>query len=313
MNLQARTLLATCFNLKKQNSVLIAFDREGKQNDETLAKEARRHELEVTEFHITRDDDAERPVMELAELMQQNEATIFCVNQRRIVTYGHSDARIAAVDKGRKIGFLTQDVSMTPSASELARIHARSNRLGKLLDRTERVEITTGSKPLKLEFALGRRKSFPLSSILVNKGDWGAIPDYAEAAIAPLEDSAEGEVEIDGMIMGYGKLRHSIVLEFRNGKLAGFRGREYSKKLKQILGSEEESQKTLCELGLGANHLRTKIIGEFDDKKMLGSAHIAIGDNHTIGGSNVASLHIDFLTLRPQIAFDGKQVNLFRA
>ena len=140
----------------------------------------------------------------------------------------------------------------------------------------------------------------------------GALPDYAEAAIAPIEGTAEGRIEIDGMIMGYGSLKSNLILDFKDGKIVSFSGKEYVKQLNDILHSKEESVKILCELGLGANHLRTNIRGEFDDKKMLGSAHIALGDNHTIGGRNVSNLHVDFLVRKPMIRFDGKDRNLYR-
>ena len=251
--------------------------------------------------------------MELATLMKENDATVLCLNQRRIVTYGHSDARIEAIKIGRKIGFLTQNVDETPSTRDLNRIHSKSLRLGKLLEKTHKITLFSGSKHrLKLEFSLDGRKSFPLSSILTRRGDWGAMPDYAEAAIAPIEGTAEGRIEIDGMIMGYGSLKSNLILDFKDGKIVSFSGKEYVKQLNDILHSKEESVKILCELGLGANHLRTKIRGEFDDKKMLGSAHIALGDNHTIGGRNVSNLHVDFLVRKPRIRFDGKDRNLYR-
>ena len=310
-DLRGRTLLTTCLNLKKGESVLIAFDKEGTFNARILSESAERLGLVVVEFPITKDDENERPVRELSLLMRKSDVTIFCVNQRRIVTYGHSDARITAIKKGTRVGFLTQDVIETPSATDLKKIHSRSSRLGELLEKTNHVTMITGKKHKRvLEFAIKDRKSFPLSSILVNRGDWGALPDYAEAAISPIEDSAEGGIEIDGMIMGYGKLKSPLVLQFSRGQLTAFKGKEFSQELRRILESKDDALRVLCELGLGANNLRREIRGEFDDKKMLGSAHIAIGDNHTIGGKNKSNLHIDFLVTNPRIFFDGAPINL---
>jgi len=306
-----RTLLNTCLSLKKATNILIAYDDAGRSNADSLIKAANRLGLKVVQFHITKIDRERKPVPRLSRLMQSNDVTIFCVNQKRIVTYGHSDARVAAIKKGRRVAFLTQSLLETPATSDLKKIHARSHRLGKMIERSRRVTVLSGKNyERKLEFSVEGRKSFPLSSILVKKGDWGAVPDYAEAAIAPIEGTGAGTVEIDGMIMGYGALKTPLILKFNEGNLNGFEGRVYRKQLTEILQSRDGTLRVLCELGLGANHLRTKIRGEFDDKKILGSAHIAIGDNHTIGGKNVSKHHIDFLISQPRLLLDGRPVTL---
>jgi leucyl aminopeptidase (aminopeptidase T) len=45
-----------------------------------------------------------------------------------------------------------------------------------------------------------------------------------------------------------------------------------------------------------------------EDKKYWGSVHVAIGDNHVIGGTVVSELHLDGLLLRPTVELDGKTV-----
>jgi leucyl aminopeptidase (aminopeptidase T) len=308
---RGRILLRTCLGLKKDTNVLITYDDEGRSNADGLIEAARKLGLRIVPFHITKIDREKKPIPSLSRLMQRNDVTIFCVNQKRIVTYGHSDARVSAIKKGRRVAFLTQSLLETPPASDLHKIHARSHRLGRAIERSKHITVLSGKNyERKLEFSVKGRKSFPLSSILVKKGDWGAIPDYAEAAIAPVEGTGEGSVEIDGMIMGYGALKTPLILKFSKGKLDGFEGKEYRKQLTKLLQSKDKTLRELCELGLGANHLRTEIRGEFDDKKILGSAHIAIGDNHTIGGKNVSRHHIDFLISQPRLLLDGKSVIL---
>ena len=83
-------------------------------------------------------------------------------------------------------------------------------------------------------------------------------------------------------------------------------GAEFEKLLSQY----DDSARVLCELGFGTNHLRRDVRGEFDDKKALGSVHIALGDNHTFGGENKSNLHIDCLMVEPQVHFDGKPFDL---
>lgn len=51
------------------------------------------------------------------------------------------------------------------------------------------------------------------------------------------------------------------------------------------------------ELGLGLNEKITKPIGYvLTDEKIGGSAHVAIGDNRSYGGTSDSSVHWDFVT-----------------
>ncbi len=43
-----------------------------------------------------------------------------------------------------------------------------------------------------------------------------------------------------------------------------------------------------------------------EDKKYWGSVHIAIGDNHIIGGTVTSELHLDGLLLRPTVELNGR-------
>jgi leucyl aminopeptidase (aminopeptidase T) len=43
-----------------------------------------------------------------------------------------------------------------------------------------------------------------------------------------------------------------------------------------------------------------------EDEKVLGTCHIAFGDNSTFGGKVRAGIHVDGILLRPTIKLDGK-------
>jgi len=104
-------------------------------------------------------------------------------------------------------------------------------------------------------------------------------------------------------------VKSPIILAFERGLLVSADGGELAAKIRDLI-KRDDADRTLCELGLGANHLRRDVRGEFDDKKILGSAHVAVGDNHTIGGANRASMHMDFLATKPELYFDGRKIDL---
>ncbi len=45
-----------------------------------------------------------------------------------------------------------------------------------------------------------------------------------------------------------------------------------------------------------------------EDEKILGTVHLAFGDNSTFGGSTRAGVHIDVVLTRPTLYVDGELV-----
>lgn len=72
----------------------------------------------------------------------------------------------------------------------------------------------------------------------------------------------------------------------------------------------------VAEFGLGTNYGMKPIGWAPYDEKVLGTAHIAIGNNTHLCGTNKASIHIDFVLYHPSIIVgdeaileEGKLVN----
>ena len=103
-------------------------------------------------------------------------------------------------------------------------------------------------------------------------------------------------------------LIRNATLVFRKGRLVieectAEEGEEELKdSLKSALKSDEQKYDVvrtlnIGELGLGLNEKITKPIGYIlTDEKIGGSAHVAIGDNKSYGGTSESALHWDFVT-----------------
>ena len=301
------TILSVCAGLKPGEKLLVAFDSEDKRVD-SIALSAREHGASVTTSRISGEITREPP-SSISSKMLENDVTLFCVSEQRTLLWGHADAKVAACNNGSRVLFLTQPLEDTPNAQELSMMKARSNRLGDLLENVSKIKLITGPDK-ELEIDLAKRKSLRLSSILTAPGSWGAVPDYSEAAVAPLETGSNGKLRVNGMIVGIGKVDAPVDLSFESGKLIEIEGGKVAREFKKLLSNYDESTRVLCELGFGTNHLRRDVRGEFDDKKALGSIHIALGDNHTFGGLNRSTLHIDCLMVAPKVYFDGELLDL---
>ena len=127
----------------------------------------------------------------------------------------------------------------------------------------------------------------------------GDIPP-GEVYIAPIEESAEGEILVQEVMLEGEKLSN-IVLEFKAGKLVKCTSQELMDFIKGFPGDGD----MIAEFGIGLNENVKKLTGcALIDEKAKGTAHIAVGMNNLFGGKNVSPLHMDFVFTPVKIEAD---------
>ena len=124
-----------------------------------------------------------------------------------------------------------------------------------------------------------------------------------EVCVAPVESSANGILVVD-QLRDYGI--EQLRLHFENGKIVSFKAEKGSDTFKKTLKKAKGDKDRIAELGIGINCGMKPIGWRVYDKKALGTAHIAIGNNIHLGGVNKASIHIDFVLHNPTIKADDK-------
>jgi leucyl aminopeptidase (aminopeptidase T) len=136
-----------------------------------------------------------------------------------------------------------------------------------------------------------------------------------EVLVAPVENSAEGELICDLAVGGIGPIETPVKLTVRNGKV-----QDSSSKDSQILKNVRDSLKTdahsniIGEFAFGIN-MKARFIEEFlEAEKLFGTIHIAFGDNSDFpGGQNPSKNHLDLLVSKPSVkAFnkDGSSIDV---
>jgi leucyl aminopeptidase (aminopeptidase T) len=122
-----------------------------------------------------------------------------------------------------------------------------------------------------------------------------------EVYVAPIESSAHGTLVTDEVRdFGVQKLR----MEFHEGRITSFEAVKGKASFKRLLAEAQGQKDRIAELGIGINYGMTPIGLRIYDEKALGTAHIAIGNNTHLGGTNEASIHIDFILHKPTIKAD---------
>jgi leucyl aminopeptidase (aminopeptidase T) len=82
----------------------------------------------------------------------------------------------------------------------------------------------------------------------------------------------------------------------------GKEAEELSKKLDDV----GERSRNIAEFGIGTNDA-AKITGSIlEDEKVMGTVHLALGNNVSMGGTVDVPLHLDGLIMNPTVEMDGR-------
>jgi len=126
-----------------------------------------------------------------------------------------------------------------------------------------------------------------------------------EVCLAPLEDGADGRVVFD-LAFWDGHRVEDLEVEFERGRCRAVRAARGLDVFTGVLASSSGPADAIGELGIGLNPAVTEVTGYMlTDEKILGTIHIAVGENRLLGGVNESSLHWDLLVMRASLEADG--------
>ncbi|KXK26468.1 MAG: Aminopeptidase T [candidate division WS6 bacterium OLB20] len=126
------------------------------------------------------------------------------------------------------------------------------------------------------------------------------IPD-GEVFLAPVKNSAQGEIYFDLPTIYAGQEMRGITLTFENGKAVAARAEAGQKSLDRIL-STDEGARFLGEFAIGANYRITQpLLDTLFDEKIGGTIHMALGRSYmeerggAPHGGNESAIHWDIV------------------
>ena len=306
----ARNIVETCAKIKPGEKVLVVTDDEPcpMQMGNAVMDVANSIGAEaVLAIMRPKEIPGYEPPHAIAVAMKSVNVAILLFGRSGI---GHTNARKEATAAGVRV----YGVSEYPhdrfqheiTSADMEQIMKRTERLAQKLTNARHVRLTTPSGT-DIVMSLDGRKGLGLHPL------WGeglaSLPDYAEAAIAPVEGTAEGTLVIDLWVGGWGyPLKEPIRCVVRSGRVVDVSGDEDAEKYRRLLATDENAS-NIAELGIGTSHtierkyLTTRIGGG-----MAGYVHIAIGRNNDIGGQTWSGIHVDGLLNRPTVVLDEETV-----
>ena len=295
----AGQVLVSCLGVKKDESVLVITDDTRKEIGEALYQAACDLGCEgLLMVMKEREVSGQEPPKAVAEAMKA--ADVVIAPTAKSLT--HTAARIQAAAAGTRVATMpgiTREMfgkgAMTADYQEVEKLTAR---ITDMLTQADKARIEKDGKVL--EISLKGRDGVPSPGVYKEPGKCGNLPS-GEAYIAPLEDGSEGEMIIDGSMVGIGKLESPLHMKISGGKLREVTG-DKSENLEILL--KNETNGTLCELGIGTNEAAILNGIILEDEKVYGTVHIAFGTNASFGGVNKAECHMDGIILRPTLYLD---------
>ena len=187
---------------------------------------------------------------------------------------------------------------------DYAALEARAERVCALLDGAREVHITS-DKGTDLRLAIQGRPPDRDVGLAVGDVPYTNVP-AGEVCLSPLEDGADGVVVFD-VAFWDGEWVEDLEAVFERGVARGVRAVRGLDLFNQTTASASGGGNVIGELGIGLNPAVTRACGNMLlDEKIMGTIHIAVGDNRTMGGVNESSLHWDLLVLDPTVTVDGE-------
>ena len=145
------------------------------------------------------------------------------------------------------------------------------------------------------------RKWKPDDGIYTKKSAFGNLP-AGEIFIAPLEGKTNGKIVCDASVGGLGKVDKNVEIIVKDGFIESVRGGKTANQFEKLL--KNKLYRNVAELGIGTNP-KAKITGEvLEDEKIMGTCHIAFGNNKHFGGKVDVPFHVDFVIRNPTIYAD---------
>lgn len=299
----ARTVVDQCLKVQKGEKAVLLDDG----NDEEIIEALGNRLSEVTDdFELVRypepDEHGEEPPERVAAAMRESD--VFVAPTKKSLS--HTDARRNANEAGARgatLPGINKRIWNSSLKADYGKVERISERVYSLLEDTDVVRITTPSgTDLRFEVDIDYFETD--TGIITEPGGFGNLP-AGEADGATL--NAKGTLVVDHFPPLEGSTGAEIEIE--DNRVKAVKGCE---QLREKLFSVEGAR-NVAEFGFGTNP-EAELIGKvLQDEKVLGTVHVAFGDNSSYvpeGDRNRVScpLHWDVVLESPTVTFDGETV-----
>lgn len=290
--------------LKPSESCLIVTDTIKEPIGRAFLEYARKvsHKADIVVIEPTKEHATEPPADVAAKMLEYDVEML--ITDKSLT---HTRARKAANLRGARIATMpgiTEDICNRCLDIDYDELKRESNRIYSILKASSSIRVTT-KIGTDITFTVGKSEFFGKNGGSFHaKGDYGNLPE-GEVSFAP--ETAEGVFMIDASFPGLGLLKSPITFKVRGGMVYEMTG-ERSGEVRARLDRIGPKAYKVAELGIGLNS-KAKIIGLIlEDEKVIGTVHVALGNNISYGRDNDVPIHLDGVIRDPDVYVDGKAI-----
>lgn len=303
--LQEAALVAVrdCMGVAKLESVLVLTDAPCAAIGKALFEVAADLCREVFFLEMTpRKINGEEPPAEIAELMKMVDVVIAPLSK----SITHTDARRNACKANTRVGTMpgiTEDIMVRTMRADYNRISELTLRISEILTGGKLAHLTT---PLgtDLEIPINGIKAISSTGIVREPGMFGNLPS-GESYLMPEEGKARGVYYVDGSLAGVGLIKEQpIKITVENGVAVRIEGGKEAKQFAKMVEQVGDKARNLAELGVGTNYMAQINGTVLEDEKALGTVHLALGNNVSMGGTVNVGFHVDGIITKPTLKID---------
>ena len=306
----AKTAVEQCMGLRPDESCAVVTDDERLPIGEAIYEVA----SEVTDDSVLcryqpGSQHGEEPPAPVAASMEA--ADVVLAPTSKSVT--HTRARSEACAAGARVATLpgiTEEVFVTGLDADYEEIERECERMLAKVGDADEIRVTS-PQGTDITFEPGDREWRLDTGIVHEAGSMSNLP-AGEVFVSP--ETATGTVVVDGTMMPHGKLEDRVVeFEVEDGMVTHIADDGLRAEVEAAAEEAGDAAYNLAELGIGTNVAVTELVGSvLLDEKAAGTVHIAIGDDHAIGGDTDAPIHQDGILTEPTVFVDGEEIELPR-
>ncbi len=301
----AETIVDQCMKIQDDEHVIVVNDG----NDQDLIDavlevvEDRAGSTEYMEYEEP-ENHGDEPPQRVAEAMQKADAVIAPTNK----SLTHTDARRDACDSGSRVATLpgiNREIWNTSLQADYSQVKEISEKVYSMLEETSEVRIKTPS---------GTDLTFEIDIDLFHT-DTGMIDKSGDFGNLPAGEADGGIINVSGVLVTdhFPFAPSGTKVEIEDSEAVAIEHTDNEGSRLQEAFSNIEGARNLAEFGFGTNP-EAKLIGNvLQDEKVLGTVHIAFGDNSSYmpdGHERKVNceIHWDTVCEEPTVWFDDRKV-----
>ncbi|MEE8574684.1 MAG: aminopeptidase [Thermodesulfobacteriota bacterium] len=187
----------------------------------------------------------------------------------------------------------------------------RTLRLKEMMSGGDSVHITARNGT-DIRFSIKGQEVSADTGILTEKGSFSNLP-AGEAFLAPVEGTAKGKLVLNWAPTR--ELSSPITLQVSKGMVTEIIGNEDHVAVLERAIEKHPLAANIAELGVGTNEKADRPNNILETEKILGTIHIALGDNSSFGGTVIVPFHQDYVFYKSTLLIkktDGEVVTILK-